>query len=121
MLKNNFALIALFLLGAVLVLSACATQPGTAPSTLTPTIAPDPFRIIGYVTQAVVVETIPFDQVTHINFAFLIPNEDGTFETLPNAWKLEKIVQIAHEHNVQVLISIGGWGWDAEFEAEDLP
>jgi GH18 family chitinase len=75
-----------------------------------------PFRIIGYVTQAVVVETIPFDQVTHINYAFLIPNADGTFATLPNGWKLEKIVTEAHKHDVQVLISVGGWGWDDEFE-----
>ena len=99
------------------MLSACATQPGTAPSTLTPEMPSQPFRVIGYVTQAVVVETIPFDQVTHINFAFLIPKEDGTFETLPNGWKLEKIVQTAHQQDVEVLISVGGWGWESEFEA----
>ncbi len=80
-------------------------------------VAVKPFRVIGYVTQAVVVENVPFDQLTHINYAFLIPNADGTFEMLPNGWKLESIVETAHENGVQVLISVGGWGWDAEFEA----
>ena len=47
----------------------------------------------------------------------MIPNADGSFETLPNAWKLEKIVANAHQRQVRVLISVGGWGWDAEFEA----
>jgi GH18 family chitinase len=116
-LKNSILLIALFLLGAVPILSACESQAGTAPGVLTPEISPKPFWVIGYVTQAVVVETIPFDQLTHINYAFLIPKSDGTFETLPNAWKLEKVVQNAHQHEVRVLISVGGWGWDAEFES----
>ena len=112
----------LFLLGAVLALGACASDAGTAPSTLPPmaaTASPSskPFRIVGYVTQAVVLETIVFDQVTHINYAFLIPNANGTFKALPNAWKLEKIVENAHQNGADVLISVGGWGWDAQFES----
>ena len=108
-----------------MVLGACST-PNTdiAPILLTETPAnvpveadEEPFRIIGYVTQAANVETIPFEQITHINYAFLIPKADGTFEMLPNGWKLEKLVSLAHDNNVKVLISVGGWGWDAEFEA----
>ncbi|UCC52970.1 MAG: hypothetical protein JSV68_03200, partial [Anaerolineaceae bacterium] len=36
---------------------------------------------------------------------------------LANEWKLEKIVDEAHQAEVQVLISVGGWGWDEAFES----
>jgi len=74
------------------------------------------FRVIGYVTASVIVEQVPFDKLTHINYAFLIPNADGTFQQMPNAWKLKALAEEARKHNVQVLISVGGWGWDAQFE-----
>ena len=77
---------------------------------------PAPFRVIGYATAASIPEIIPYDQLTHINYAFLIPNADGTVVLPPNLWKLEKIVNLAHENNVKVLISVGGWGWDNQFE-----
>jgi GH18 family chitinase len=83
----------------------------------TPTPEPPGFRVIAYVTAAVVSAAIPFDELTHINYAFLIPNADGTFQNLTNPWKIAEIVVAAHEHNVKVLISVGGWGWDAQFEA----
>jgi len=115
----------MFIIGVVLLTVACtASGADTTPMALTATnqimeSAPseENFRIVGYVTQAVVVETIPFDRVTHINYAFLIPNADGTFQTIPNGWKLEAIVENAHKRKVKVLISVGGWGWDAQFEA----
>jgi GH18 family chitinase len=74
------------------------------------------FRIIGYATAASVPEIIPYNKLTHINYAFLIPNVDGAFEPPPNLWKLERIVELAHQSGTRVLISVGGWGWDAEFE-----
>lgn len=75
-----------------------------------------PFRIVGYTTEAVVVELIPFEKLTHVNYAFLIPRADGTFERLLNPWKLENLVNGAHAKGVKVLISVGGWGWDEQFE-----
>jgi chitinase len=74
------------------------------------------FRITAYATDAIVAEVIPYDQLTHINYSFLIPNADGTFAPLNNAWKLEKIVETAHSLNVRVCIAVGGWGWDPQFE-----
>lgn len=89
----------------------------TAVPTPTETPMPQtPFRVIAYVTGAVVPEVIPYEQLTHLNYAFLIPNADGTFVPLTNLWKLQKIVADAHAADVQVLISVGGWGWDAQFE-----
>ena len=87
-----------------------------------PTLTPHPFRVIAYVTDSIVPEIIPYDRLTHINYAFLIPNEDGTFVAFSNSWKLKKIVSDAHDAGVEVLISVGGWGWEKEFEvmAADL-
>jgi spore germination protein YaaH len=111
-----------------LSLAACAATPTSAPThppatvsppTPIPTATPVPapvFKVIAYVTEGVIVETIPFERLTHINYSFLIPNADGSFVQLTNAWKLRKIVDLAHQHNVKVLISVGGWGWDDQFE-----
>ena len=110
---------ALILLVVIIILSACAPSPAalvTEAEMPTPTPASQ-FRVIGYANGAIIVETVQFDYLTHINYAFLIPNEDGTFASLPNAWKLERLVEQAHTHGVQVLISVGGWGWDDQFEA----
>jgi GH18 family chitinase len=82
--------------------------------TVTPT--PKVFRIVAYATDGVVESVIPYDKLTHINFAFLTPNADGTFAPLLNDYKLHQIVGHAHQHNVKVLISVGGWGWDQQFE-----
>jgi chitinase len=74
------------------------------------------FRVIAYVTAAIVPEVIPYARLTHINYAFLIPNADGSLASFANGWKLKTIVSAAHEQGVRVLISVGGWGWDAQFE-----
>jgi len=72
--------------------------------------------VIAYATEAIIVDLIPFERITHINYAFLIPNEDGSFADLHNPWKLKQIVEGAHAQGVKVFISVGGWGWDQQFE-----
>jgi chitinase len=100
---------------AVFLLTACTTTP--EPENSESTEMPKPvFRVIGYTTDANIPELIPYDKLTHINYAFLIPNDDGTLAGFANAWKLDKIVELAHKNNCKVLISVGGWGWDREFE-----
>lgn len=74
------------------------------------------FRVIAYVTDAVVPTQIRYEMLTHINYAFLIPNDDGTFRNLTNSWKIGEVIRSAHENDVKVLISVGGWGWDEQFE-----
>jgi chitinase len=113
----------LFLLTIILTLAltACATPTPGAVETLAPmdtsTPTPSAFRVIGYVTETVIVNQLPYDKLTHINYAFLIPNADGTLAPLVNAWKINELTQKAHENGVKVVISVGGWGWDAQFEA----
>ena len=94
----------------------------TATSNFSPSSQANFFRIVAYTTEAVVPNFIPYNQLTTINYAFLIPNGDGTFASLTNSWKLQQIVADAHSNNVRVLISVGGWGTDQQFEqlASDL-
>lgn len=115
------------------LMTGCLTLPLTTPAptrvitentpqlslpTPTPSSDQKEFRIVGYVTDSeTVVSQIQFDKLTHINYAFLIPKKDGTFFDVANPWKLKEVVAKAHENGVKVLISVGGWGWDTEFEA----
>lgn len=107
----------------VVLLSSCstpATPVNTAQPTSPPIMSPTPttrsFIILAYATDAIIQELIPYEQLTHINYSFLTPKADGTFNPINNSWKLKQIVETAHEHGVQVSISVGGWGWDAQFE-----
>ena len=91
-------------------------SPASQP-TVTPSLTPSPFIILAYATEGIIADIIPYDQLTHINYAFLTPNDDGTFNPIPNGWKLKQIVATGHTKNVKVLISVGGWGWDQQFES----
>ena len=88
----------------------------TATFTPFPTPPASSFRIVSYATEAVIPNSIPYAQLTHINYAFLIPNNDVTFVPLINSRKLQQIVSDAHTYSVRVLISVGGWGTDQQFE-----
>jgi len=106
-----------------ILLTACSASAVTplAPTNIppqepTPTPVAPSFRIIAYATDGIVESIIPYDKLTHINYSFLIPNADGTFVKVNNGWKLKQIAEKAHARNVKVLISVGGWGWDKEFE-----
>ncbi len=115
----------LLLLGLVAVLLAScststsspaprATNTPTPESTVTP--APPPFRIVAYATDAIIENLIPYDKLTHINYSFLTPKADGTFNHIANDWKLKTIAANARQREVKVLIAVGGWGWDQQFE-----
>lgn len=95
----NFGLLAL-------LLSSCSPK----------AMAPQTFRIVAYVTDGIIESLIPYDKLTHINYSFLTPKADGTFNRINNSWKLKLITENAHKHGVKVLISVGGWGWDSQFE-----
>lgn len=108
--KTSASFLTLSLL--TVLLTSCSLMQKPAPSPREDTT----FRIVAYATDAIIVDLIPYDKLTHINYSFLIPNVDGTFATLNNAWKLESIVESAHSKNVRVSIAVGGWGWDSQFE-----
>jgi len=93
----------------------------SAPPSPEPTVTPSPspasqFIILAYATDAIIANIIPYDKLTHINYSFLTPKADGTFNPIVNGWKLKQIIGTARQYNVKVSISVGGWGWDAQFE-----
>jgi chitinase len=119
--------VALFL--SACLLAACTAAPGATPTPIptstplpTPTTAPTPtpvppFRIVGYTSfSGYAAAGLQLDKLTHINYAFLILNADGTFVDMGQSQGLSQLASIAHQHNIKVLISVGGWGYDAQFE-----
>ena len=121
-----YALLALLLGLTALAYAVSAPATGTAPRpTLTAAGASPPatpaapaLRVVGYVTDwDVNVAEIVFDQLTHINYAFLLPDANGTFVAPEHLDQLQAVISAAHAHGVKVLISVGGWGWGAAFES----
>lgn len=121
------------LVTALLVISCSSATPTPIPTVIptnppltavpttppTPTSEPKPaFRVVGYITDwGVPVAETQVDKLTHINYAFALPRTDGTIDFPANAWKMQGYVAMAHAKDIKVLISVGGWGLDKEFEA----
>jgi chitinase len=105
----------------VLLLTACGAQGTPADAIGSPETTPmqeTDFRIVGYVTDTgPLAGEDQLAQLTHVNYAFALPRADGTLFEIANDWKLDGYVETAHRHGGKVLISVGGWGWDDEFEA----
>lgn len=57
---------------------------------------------------------IPYQSLTHILHAFLLPNPDGTVPGI-SGFGYADLVQTAHANNVKVLVSLGGWGGSGGF------
>ena len=100
---------ALLLCGAALV--GCTAASGERPG------ADSQFRIVGYMTAAAVVDVIDFSRLTHVNYAFLLPKRSGELKPFGSPTQLRRVVEQAHTADTKVLISVGGWGSDDEFEA----
>jgi chitinase len=83
----------------------------TAPRATTST-----FKVIGYLPSwSGSVPSIPFSKLTHINYAFLLPNADGSLQAIDGASKLQSMVTAAHAAGVKALISVGGGGGGGGF------
>ena len=84
-------------------------------------VSMDNFLVVGYQTSwAGNVSDIQFDKLTHINYAFLLPDNsgDGSLQPLPKPEKLKELVSAAHRHGIKAMVSVGGWndGNDQGFE-----
>jgi hypothetical protein len=100
---------------AVGAVFALAAQPAANAATL-----PNGFKSIGYMPSwAGSANAIQYNKLTHINYAFVLPNSNGSLGGLDNPSKLQSIVSLGHAANTKVSISIGGWndGNDSAFEA----
>jgi hypothetical protein len=67
-------------------------------------------KVVGYATSwSGAAADIQYSKITHINYAFLLPNSDGSVQAIDNPVKLQSIVSSAHASGVKVMISVGGW------------
>jgi chitinase len=67
------------------------------------------YRIIGYEPSWVAARPIPYNKLTHLNYAFLEANANGSLKTTGmNLPKMQTIISDAHKAGVKVLISVGG-------------
>ena len=102
-------------LSILLIGCSVAVAPTASPSP-TPVARTQPFKVVGYVTPAANIDAIDFSLLTHINYSFLIPRANGTTRPFGAPNHLRAVVAQAKKHDVKVLIAVGGWGWDKEFE-----
>src|SRR5688500_17981435 len=77
------------------------------------------FKVVGYMPSwAGSVNSIQYNKLTHINYAFALPTASGGLQPIENPSKLQSLVATAHTNGVKVLIAVGGWndGNDSGFE-----
>jgi GH18 family chitinase len=67
------------------------------------------YRIIGYEPSWVAAHPIAYNKLTHLNYAFLQINPNGSLNTIGmNLPKMQTIISNAHKAGAKVLISVGG-------------
>src|SRR5215213_10407659 len=108
LLRTGIGLLAMLLVScsASATPTAVPTEMPTPVPTMIPTSPPSQFIILAYATEGIIADIIPYEKLTHINYAFLTPKTDGTFNPINNAWKLKQIVRDAHQHDIKVCISV---------------
>jgi hypothetical protein len=72
------------------------------------------FKIVGYYSGDLFdepVERLRTDLLTHVVYAFLIPDADGSLIPLEKPDKLKELVAQAHQDGTKVFISLGGYSY----------
>ena len=67
---------------------------------------------VGYVSGRA--DGIDYSLYTHLCHAFVVADADGRLRPNPHVPDRE-FARRAHQNDVRVLLSLGGWGWDAQF------
>jgi GH18 family chitinase len=106
-----------------LAVAATASASATPEAAAAPPAAaalPAGFRSVGYMPSwSGSVNSIQYSKLTHINYAFVLPNSNGTLQGVPDPAKLQSLVSQGHANGVKVSLAVGGWndGNDSAFEA----
>jgi chitinase len=104
---------------AVAAAAGIATVAAVAPQA-NAAVLPNNFKSVGYMPSwAGSVNGIQYGKLTHINYAFALPNANGTLQAIDNPAKLSSLVSLGHAGGVKISIAIGGWndGNDSAFES----
>ncbi|MFC4017350.1 glycosyl hydrolase family 18 protein [Micromonospora sp. GCM10011542] len=108
------------LAAGLLTLATAAATVTLVPTAAQAVVLPNNFKSVGYLPSwAGSVDTVQYGKLTHINYAFVLPNNDGSLRPVDNPSKLSSLVSRGHANNVKVSIAVGGWndGNDSAFEA----
>ena len=114
--KRRLAAAAAAAAAAALVAASAVALPGPAEAA----VLPNNFKSVGYLPSwSGSVNSVQYDKLTHINYAFVLPNANGTLQAVPDPGKLQSLVSLGHQNNVKVGLALGGWndGNDSAFEA----
>ena len=75
----------------------------------------DNFRTVGYYSYDLFeepLEKLQTDKLTHIMYAFLIPQKDGSVLPLAEEENARQLIEKAHNDNCKVYIAVGGWSYN---------
>lgn len=82
--------------------------------------ATQPFKVVGYLPSwQGSLNAVQYDKLTHLNYAFVLPNPDGSLQPVPQPQRLTEMVSRVHSAGKLAGVAIGGWnhGNDSAFEA----
>ncbi|MEV5691181.1 glycosyl hydrolase family 18 protein [Micromonospora globbae] len=108
------------LAAGLLALATAGATLALSPATAEAAVLPNNFKSVGYLPSwSGDVTAVQYGKLTHVNYAFVLPNSNGTLRPVENPGKLSQLVSLGHANNVKVSIAIGGWnnGDDSAFEA----
>jgi len=75
------------------------------------------FKVVGYYSGSLFdepLEKLQTKKLTHIIYAFLIPQEDGSLVPLEKPDQLGALVEQAHRDGAEVFIALGGWSYQGK-------
>lgn len=75
------------------------------------------FKVIGYYSGDLFNEplkNLQTDKLTHVIYAFLIPEKDGSLVELKKPEQLKELVVQAHNDGAKVFIAVGGWSHEGK-------
>lgn len=73
------------------------------------------FKVIGYYSGDLFnepLENLQTDKLTHIIYAFLIPQSDGTLVELKKPEQLKELVVQSHNDGAKIFAAVGGWSYE---------
>lgn len=105
----------LLALAVLLLLLAVTERAAAEPMAADAAARENEFKVVGYYSGSLFdepVEKLPTDKLTHVIYAFLIPNADGSLKPLDKPEQLAAVVKQAHRDGAKVYIALGGWSYD---------